>query len=171
MLLKHLAMQTQDWAVSLLHSTVMVLLSVLVVQTNTAEVYYLSSLTFTLARKGYSNGIASAACCSLPVAYSFSGHFLCKKWDCETCRKWDQSPFFWWIVQIYFWLVILHCRDFKFSSMMRLLEALCWCLLSLYMWQWAYYRVKNYYWPLAVFRPKLPNGQPLSKVVGHLGQP
>ena len=33
------------------------------------------------------------------------------------------------------------------------------------------YRVKNYYWPLAVFRPKLPNGQPLSKVVGRLGQP
>ena len=32
-------------------------------------------------------------------------------------------------------------------------------------------RVKNYYWPLAVFRPKLPNGQPLSKVVGRLGQP
>ena len=32
-------------------------------------------------------------------------------------------------------------------------------------------RVKNYYWPLAVFRPILPNGQPLSKVVGRLGQP
>ena len=31
-------------------------------------------------------------------------------------------------------------------------------------------RVKNYYWPLAVFRPKLSNGQPLSKVVGRLGQ-
>ena len=39
LLLKHLAMQTQDWAVSLLHSTVMVLISVLVVQTNTADVY------------------------------------------------------------------------------------------------------------------------------------
>ena len=32
-------------------------------------------------------------------------------------------------------------------------------------------RLKNYYWPLAVFRAKLPNGQPLSKVVGPLGRP
>ena len=77
LLLKHLAMQTQDWAVSLLHSTVMVLLSVLVVQTNTAEVYYLSSLPFTLARNGYINGIASAAYLSpihfLDIFYAKSG--------------------------------------------------------------------------------------------------
>ena len=33
------------------------------------------------------------------------------------------------------------------------------------------YRLKNYYWPLAVFLAKLPNGQPLSKVVGPLGRP
>ena len=32
-------------------------------------------------------------------------------------------------------------------------------------------RLKNYYWLLAVFRAKLPNGQPLSKVVGPLGRP
>ena len=32
-------------------------------------------------------------------------------------------------------------------------------------------RLKNYYWLLAVFRAKLPNGQPLSKVVGSLGRP
>ena len=32
-------------------------------------------------------------------------------------------------------------------------------------------RLKNYYWPLAVFRTKLSNGQPLSKVVGPLGRP
>ena len=38
--------------------------------------------------------------------------------------------------------------------------------------QQTYYgRLKNYYWPLAVFRTKLPNGQPLTKVVGPLGQP
>ena len=33
------------------------------------------------------------------------------------------------------------------------------------------FRLKNYYWPLAVFRTKLSNGQPLSKVVGPLGRP
>ena len=33
------------------------------------------------------------------------------------------------------------------------------------------YRLKNYYWPLAISRAKLPNGQPLSKVVGPLGRP
>ena len=33
------------------------------------------------------------------------------------------------------------------------------------------YRLKNYSWPLAVFRAQLLNGQPLPKVVGHLGQP
>ena len=32
-------------------------------------------------------------------------------------------------------------------------------------------RLKNYYWSLAVFCAKLPNGQPLSKVVGPLGRP
>ena len=36
---------------------------------------------------------------------------------------------------------------------------------------WPPIRLKNYYWPLAVFRAKLPNGQPLSKVVGPLGRP
>ena len=32
-------------------------------------------------------------------------------------------------------------------------------------------RLKNYCWPLAVFRPQLLNGQALPKVVGRLGQP
>ena len=33
------------------------------------------------------------------------------------------------------------------------------------------HRVKNNCWPLAVFRAKLPNGQPFLKVFGRLGQP
>ena len=33
-----------------------------------------------------------------------------------------------------------------------------------------YIRLKNYYWPLAFFHAKLPNGQPLPKVVGPPGR-
>ena len=45
------------------------------------------------------------------------------------------------------------------------------CVHDTYFHLKAMHRLKNYYCPSTVFRAKLPNGQPLSKVVGPLGRP